>query len=124
MALDELHVVGVCSTDTIRTIQTANYGVCHIASYKGKIVPVVDISSPDPHCTESMAVLILRLQRRHVALLVDEVRETVQLVSDKVHISNGPEMNGNNYIHGHFSIESSMIVVMDVERFFSPLLKP
>lgn len=123
MALDERHVVGVSSADAVRIIKTASHGTSRIAAYEGMIMPVADISSPAPHGASSTSVLILQLHRRHVALVVDSVSETLKLASGKILISPEAGMNERNCIHGHFVLQSSVIVVLDVERFFAPLLK-
>lgn len=83
---------------------------------------VEDHCQPDGHGNQSRPMLILRLQRFYVAVIVDEVKGIVKLPARAVEVMSETEIDPRNLIHGIFKAECGRVLVLDVERFFTPLL--
>lgn len=93
-----------------------------IAWYEGKVIPVVDIGQLAGHGAQLRPMLILKLQRLDVAIIVDEVKELVKLPAQAITVLSETNIDPRNFIHGIFNAECGRVLILDVERFFTPLL--
>ncbi len=103
--------------------QTPDF-IAGVINLRGKIIPVVNLrvklGMGAIAFTKETCVIIADAGGRHVGMIVDSVKEVLDLVADK--IAPKPEMGGENsasFITGMAKIEGRVTILMDTNSVLS-----
>lgn len=122
LALDARYVRLITTTASTHILREKEDTRGLIAWYKEKAIPVVDIGQLLGDGTYLRPMVILELQRLYVAIIVDEVRGVIELPAHAIEVQTETDIDPRNLIHGTFNTEQGRVLILDVERFFTPLL--
>lgn len=96
-----------------------------IVNIRGKVIPVVDLKKKlnigSSNDDSNVRIIITNLKNKRVGFLVDAVDEVIRI--DHSIIEQAPALSVNvdsDYISGVAKTEKSMIILLDINKIFSP----
>jgi len=121
--IDILKVQEIRGYEVATHIANAPEYIKGVVNLRGIIVPIIDMrvkfSLPATYI-ETTVVIILNLGTRVIGIVVDGVSDVIQLKPDQ--IKPAPEFGSSldtRYIQGVGAVDERMIILVDIERFFS-----
>ncbi|MEZ5649184.1 MAG: chemotaxis protein CheW [Burkholderiaceae bacterium] len=120
-AIDILKVQEIRGFERPTRIANAPHHVLGVVNLRGVIVPIIDLRLKcgfhDCQYTETTVVIILNVGDRVAGAVVDSVSDVLELSREQ--ISEAPDMStgiDSSYILGLGTIESRMLILIDIER--------
>ncbi len=122
--IDILKVQEIRGYETPTRIANAPAFIKGVINLRGVIVPIVDLrikfNLGEPTYDQFTVVIILNIGKRVVGVVVDGVSDVIQLAADNLHAP--PEFGSTldtRYILGLGTLDSRMIIVVDIESLMS-----
>lgn len=122
--IDILKVQEIRGYETPTRIANSPAFIKGVINLRGVIVPIVDLrikfNLGEPTYDQFTVVIILNIGRRVVGIVVDGVSDVIQLSPDNLRPA--PEFGATldtRYIVGLGTIETRMIIVVDIEQLMS-----
>ncbi|WP_413559444.1 chemotaxis protein CheW [Bdellovibrio sp. HCB209] len=93
--------------------------VVGVMNLRGKVIPVVDLRmrlrSPSTEITKETCTVVVETQGKHIGIIVDSVSSVIVL--EEGNIDRTPvAQEGANYVTGVGTIDSSMVLLLDIEK--------
>jgi purine-binding chemotaxis protein CheW len=121
--IDILKVQEIRGYEVATHIANAPEYIKGVVNLRGVIVPIIDMrvkfGLPATY-VETTVVIILNLGKQVIGIVVDGVSDVIQLKPDQ--IKPAPEFGSSfdtRYIQGVGAVDERMIILVDIERFFS-----
>jgi purine-binding chemotaxis protein CheW len=122
--IDILKVQEIRGYETPTRIANAPAFIKGVINLRGVIVPIVDLrikfNLGEPTYDQFTVVIILNIGKRVVGVVVDGVSDVIQLETENMHAP--PEFGSTldtRYILGLGTLDSRMIIVVDIESLMS-----
>ncbi|MEM9300661.1 MAG: chemotaxis protein CheW [Pseudomonadota bacterium] len=128
-AVEILSVEEIKSDETLTRLPRTPPWVKGVLNLRGTIVPVIDlrerfdIEAPAAVRAEVIIILIVKAgdQQRRVGAIVDDVTDVLPLGEDEIEAA--PDLGSaisTEFIRGIATLEDSVVLLLDVDRLFSP----
>lgn len=122
-ALDVLNVIRVVRQRQITTVPGAGDAVEGVIAWCGKVIPLVSMrkkfACSDPGLKPSSRFIISKVKNHNLGIIVDSVTDVFTI--DDVAIEAPDEvLKDAAYLKGVIKINQRIILLVDIERLFSP----
>jgi purine-binding chemotaxis protein CheW len=124
-ALPVTHIREIVLVPPIARIPHAPSWVRGVTNIHGSVIPVVDLRMrillPISAVAERSRLLVAESHRRTIALLVDEVRQLVQIVRSRIEPPPADVLSGSSdYLVGVHSDGDHLVILLDGDRVLQP----
>lgn len=96
--------------------------VLGIINLEGEVIPVFNTRLRFQFKMKEMELsdrlIIVQTKKRNVALLVDDVKDVIEIIGEDL-VMSGDILPGQKYIDGVIKLEDSLILIHDVDKFLS-----
>lgn len=124
-AIDIMAIEEILRMTEITPVPKAPEFIEGIVNIRGRVIPVVDLKKKLNIGTvtnsQTSRIIITNINNKKIGFLVDEVEEVLRIESGL--IENAPALAVNidsNYINGVAKTDKGMIILLDINKIFSP----
>jgi len=124
-AIDIMQIMEIIRPQKVTRIPNAPAVVEGVINLRGKVVPIIDLrkrfgSDPAKSDPKRVRVIILRLSRRVIGAVVDEVTEVVFMKSGQIETTpDAVKGLDTEYLKGVGKHGDRLIVVLDIDRILT-----
>ena len=126
-ATDADRVTEVIRESRVTRVPLAPEGVLGLVHLRGRIVPIIDLAGclgvPRALGNAAGTHLIVEVQGDHYGLLVDEMRDVIDIPSDRVEHPTDAAVS-HEAIVGVFAASERLVHLLDPERMIQSLVRP
>ncbi|KAF2955041.1 chemotaxis protein CheW [Marinitoga sp. 38H-ov] len=122
-AIDINHVDTVIEYQKTTKVPEASDYIEGIVNFRNGVLPIINLrlkfNYPQFEDKSKSKVLVVKLEEKKFGLMVDEVKEVMNVMQEQIEES--PTIGGNkaDYISGIIKTNDSMIFLIDVEKILS-----
>lgn len=120
-ALPVAHVREILRLAEITRVPHAPFPVRGVTTVRGRVIPVVDLRQrlafPERPLDPAQRVLVTHCRGRLIGLLVDGVRQVVELAPSRIQPTPPDALSERSeYIRGVYQLEETLAILLDAER--------
>lgn len=118
--IDIQYVQNIVRMMNITRVPKAKYYIKGVVNLRGEIIPVMSVrlkfELEDDVIGNSTRIIFVKVDGNEIGLIVDEVKEVIQLASDDIDvITSESSEDKDNYIFGVGKVEDGLVTLLNVE---------